>query len=826
MIRRDDLAAAWRRSKAAPLFTIFSIVTIAFGVAAVMVTCALVRAVAAPPPGVADVHDLLTLSHTKTGGPAMFGFSLEDFHDLQRRQTTMRDVIAFASMTHVIVADGQSRTGIGELVSGGYFPLLGVSASLGRLIQPHDDQPGAPPVVVIGDDVWRGMFGGRPDIVGRQVTLGGHAFEVIGVAPRSFVGLFSNGRFPATVWVPLSTAPLFERIDFERRRANRDARWLYLRARPVPGVTIGQVAVDLTAIGRQLDAEFPIGRDLSPAFTPLPYQVSRPWVVRRSQDLMMDESATEFGPPIAALLIAAVSLVLLVACTNLANLIVARGVTRRQELAIRMALGASRARLVFGTTLDVLVMSAIGGGLGFAISALLMRGLSHPVTAGGGVSLLLQPRLDPVVWIAGIGAMVAAAVVAGVVPGWWLSRQGHRAALDASGSPTVVPRWRGRRALIAGQVAVSMALLATASVFIGEITAAGRFTGGTDLDSLAVAAVDLPLQGIDAARTTRLVEGVIDRLTRHPAIASAAVSAGFPFRRPGWVGTVVRQGPPIPVQVIAVSGPFFRTAGIDLVAGTGLDGRDTDNTAVVIDVALARLVFGRDDVVGQPITIVRNGQGATPAGESRTIVGLAASTAGHVRQPMLAIYEPLIGRPDVPLFFIARAKDDPVRRLEDVRAALVTIEPAIGLANLHTGREMFGPVTDVSVAAGSIATLLGMAGLAIVLSGLYGVLSHLVTIRTREIGMRLALGATPRHVLLMVIRQGVAPVLVGAVAGGIVAMLLRQVITSTLFLPDSAGGGVIAILVVPVTILLATVMACYVPARRAARIDPTAALKQ
>jgi predicted permease len=821
-----DIAVAWRRLRATPAFTFFAVVTLALGIAAVTASWAMVRAVGAPPPGVPDVHQLVTLSHRAYGSTGMVTFSLPDFEDLRRRQATMSEVVAFAPMRQVLAVDGQAHTSLGEVVSGNYFDVLRVVPSLGRLIQPSDDRPGAPLVTVISHDAWQRLFGGSPDVIGRRVILGGHQFEIVGVAGRGFVGLLRNGRHPVMSWVPLAAAPLFESLAFERRRDDRDERWLHVRARPAAGVGIDSIAAEVAAIGLQLDQTDPIGTRITDPRFRLPYRLSREWVARFSTDLLMDEAMSFDGPPLIILLMSCVGLVLLVTCSNLANLILARASVRREEWAVRLALGASRWQLMLGCTGEVLIITALGLPLALAITWGLLQTLTGSLTASRGVEFTLQPALGLDAMIVAALAALGALAVAGVIPAVVLTRRGADMALIAGGPPTVVARWRVRRTLIAAQAAVSIVLLTAAALLLGQVLERTRTDSGMDIDRFAVAEVHLSLQNYDADRMFGLVTRVIDRLAGDPAIESAAASSGLPVGFSVSFETVRVGAEEASVKAIAVTPGFFDTTGIGLVHGAGLerDSRRDGMPPVVVDTALAVRLFGRTDVVGQQLEITASEPDAPPSRVRRIIVGVARATPDDVAVLRNTVYLPLDHRPLQPLLFSARTSGDPARVAEQIRAALAEADPNLGVSVAGSARAALALVPSFEAVAGTVASMLGVIGLIVVLAGLYGVLSFLVARRTREIGMRLALGATPAHVQRMVIGEGMIPVAVGMVfgMGGTIAVI--QILMRHRFGVSVAGAALLGVL--PVLILIATALACYLPARRASRIDPATALRQ
>jgi putative ABC transport system permease protein len=705
--------------------------------------------------------------------------------------------------------------------------VLRVGPALGRVLQPSDDRPGAPLVTVISHEVWQRVFGGRADVIGRTVMLGGHRFEIVGVADRDFVGLYANGRYPVMSWVPLAAAHLFERLAFERRRDDRDERWLHVRARPGIGSGIDQIAAEVAAIGRQLDQTDPIGTRITDARFRVPYRISRDWVARFSRDLLMDEAASYTGPPLIILLMSAVGLVLLVACTNLANLILARASVRREERAVRLALGASRWQLMLSCMGEVVIITAAGLALALGITWGLVQTLSGPFQTFRDIAFTLQPVLGTGAIGVSAAAALVALLVAGVIPAFVLTGRDAASALMTGVTPTVVARWRVRRALIAGQVAVSIVLLTSAAAFLGQVAARARVDSGIDLDRLAVAEVDLALQNYDAERTLSLVTRVLDQLNGHPGIEAAAASSGLPVGRPAPSASVRAGAVEAYVKAIEVTPAFFAAVGLTVVHGTGLDRATTpDGTPpVVIDTGLANHLFGRTDVVGQPIEVTLQTAGGEGPPVSRIIVGVAQAIRDDSVGHRPSMYVPLESRPSFPLVFTARTPSEPTRIGQEIRAALVAADPHLGVSVAGGARVALAPAVSFDALAGTVASMLGGIGLTVVLAGLYGVLSYLVSRRTREIGMRLALGATPAQVRRMVIGEGLAPVVVGMVLGAFVAFLVRHVFVTQLRFDAPAPGLALAAFV-PVLMLIATAIACYFPARRASRIDPATALKQ
>jgi hypothetical protein len=456
------------------------------------------------------------------------------------------------------------------------------------------------------------------------------------------------------------------------------------------------------------------------------------------------------------------------------------------------------------------------------------RAVAEPFEMRGGVALLLQPRVDLAALGVSLAAACAAILVAGVIPAVILTRRSSHAELVSGGAPTIVPRWRGRRALIAAQVAVSIGLLSTAALFLAQVESATSFETGFDLDHLALAEVDLTLQNYDQDQTARLVDQTLDRLRRHPAVESAAVSTGLPVVFASGAAWLRTTGDPIGARLVEVTPDFFRTVGVAVVRGQGFEVRDPGQTStdVIVDTTLARALFGHEDVVGQSLSITRRLLDRELAPAVYTVAGVVRPVGAGTGAASHAVYLPYDGNVTAGVMvFTARTSDSPTRIAEEIRSALLASDPELGIASAGSGRATLSPSSGLGLVAGSVAIMLGAIGFAVVLAGLSGVLAYLVSRRTREIGMRLALGATPRHVMYMVIREGLVPVCVGIVPGVAAAFVIRQGLVAGYYLPRPSHGALM-LGFVPLLMLAATAMACYFPARRAAQVDPASALKQ
>jgi predicted permease len=367
-----DIRYALRRLRAAPGFTIFSIVTLAIGIGATTAMVSVVRTVTGPPAGVRDPETVINLYQSPGGGMPFRMLAWADYQYFKAHQTSFERVMAWKRTQQAFAANGRAETAFGEIVDGGYFAVLGVGPAIGRVLQPADDQTGATPVVVISDRVWRRVFDAAPDVVGQAMTINGHAFRIVGVAQASFAGLINSGLVPSALWVPVSAGSLlaapgstFPMDD------NRDYRWLFVKGRLRPDRTLDAAQAEATLFARQLDAAYPIDRDSDRRYR-LPGIADRPWVLQRMSDVVINEAASREVQPLVVALLLSVGLVLMVACTNLANLMVARGSARHHEIAVRLALGATRWRLLREALTESACVVLVGGLAGLAVARALV----------------------------------------------------------------------------------------------------------------------------------------------------------------------------------------------------------------------------------------------------------------------------------------------------------------------------------------------------------------------------------------------------------------------------------------------------------------------
>ena len=829
-----DVVSAVRRLVRAPVFTIFSVASLAIGVGVTTAVSSMIYTVVRPP-DIVDVDRVANLyqgdPHQGAGKPMWL--SLPDFEDLRAAQTSFSHLTAFARFREVLVAHGSGTPILGEVVGGDYFSLVGFPPLLGRLIQPSDDRPGASPVIVLGESFWRRRFGADASVVGKTVRLNGHAFEVIGVAIDRFRGLDLPKVAPTPGWVPVSTASLLHR---DGNLDDRNYRWLYVRARLKDGVPMNGAASEISAIGQRLDSTYPLGGDAG---------TKRTWTLLATSSVKVHESVDPLIVPLAGAIAVAILMVLLVVCSNLANLALARGAARRHEIAVCLALGASRWRLVRAQLMESSIVGALG--LMFAIAVarvLLIRVFGGPVEVTPDVIVQFAPVLDRTVLIAAVASACVALVICGLGPALATTRSSVQGVLVGD-SQVSTSRWRGRRLLIAAQVSVSVVLLAAAAICIQQITATAMRDTGLALDKLAMISVDFTRQNRDELRARRTLDEIVRKVRQENDIVSASVSSGLPLGIPGPAGYATtperstrtwdpRYGRT--VRILTSSPDFLHTTGIALKYGRAFDGRDTERSrpVAIVSETIAKELAARGyvqsaaDALGHDIVVVRQQWAGEPepVPETRTIVGVTADTdvgaIGRRREGLVIV--PLAQHFDPRMTVVVRATSDPDRALETLRRTLAAVDSELAPKEAMTGPTVggFGEVVLRAIATG--VSGLGMLALGLAMGGLYGVLSEVVWRRTREMGIRMALGAGARDVVRIIVWDGARPVLYGLVVGLAFAAIVRMGLRP-MFLRVMPAIDPLMFAAVPALFLIAALVACYFPARRAARVEPVVALR-
>jgi predicted permease len=819
---RKDLDHAARRLRQTPAFTIVAALSLAIGIAGNAAVFSIADALfLRAPRAVSDPDRLVEVG--RTFGSQRFGNqSYPNYVDLRDRNRVFEGLAAYRNVAQAFgfaAGDDADRVD-GISVSGNYFSVLGTRMFLGRGFRPDEDRPQAPEaVVVISHRLWQTHLHGDPDAIGRTIRLNNRPFTIVGVAPQGFTG---HTIATADLWIPLSarTIALGTGADGAAVQAffARGGVWLMSIGRLEPGVTLAQARSDLTRIARDLEREYPDddkGAGVAVAAArAVPAQIA----------------------PIAAAFLAAlfalVGLVLLIACANVAGMMLTRAVTRTREIAVRLALGASRGRVVRLLLIESLLLALLGSAVGVALSHVFVRGLRMIVPALP-VSIAVDLRVDWRVVLFSVLLSIAVGVVCGIFPARESGATDLTASMKAEGTSRW-PRLRLQHAFVIAQVAMSVLLLVVALLLSRSLANADAIDPGFDLPHLEATTIDLRLGNYTPQQADRFREELLTRVTRLPHVDDAALSQIVPLSSEAiGLGPLYRPGTSFNFNSAvfpdwnAVSPSYFSTMRMPIVRGRAFDDRDRreGSAVVIVNETLARRLWPGQEPVGQSV-IHRSGPLRGSTDRLLTVVGVARdakySTLGEDAQPYA--YIPLSQQGmDVPqgLSLLVHTADGTA--VSAVRAVLQDMDP-----NLPVVRS--GRLPDLAAfsllphrATTWLAGAVGVIGLLLATLGLYGVTAYHASRRTREIGVRIAVGAQSRQVLQMMMGRALRLAGIGAVIGLLLATGTARVLGSFLYDigpldPASFAGGALLL-------TIAAVAASVGPARRATRIDPVVALR-
>lgn len=810
----SDLRQTARSLSRSPGHVTLVLVCLGIGLAASIAIFSIVNSLLyGEQPGIRDRQTILRvyLAHDLAAGRESVGhgevvsadpLSRDDFEILRAHGGALAGVASEGALSMSVVTGGNASGLVGAFVSGDYFDVLGTQPQIGRLLTPADDRSGAPPVIVIGDYFWRTTLDARPDVIGQSILVSGHSLTVVGVAPAHFTGLqpVDVGESPLSgqqLWLPLSLA------EFWPAAPARGDAWLNIVARLAPGATRADAEAQLQVAAHRVELAFPSAR-------------RNAHVVVRPHGFGPSEAPAEVLLIVALFLSVPLS-VLAIGCANVANLQLARGTDRVRELTVRLALGASRAQVIRLLTFESVVLAAIAVALGTTGALAAMR------FAGNIFPLAIQFDWRVVTFALVVAAAVT--IVTGVAPAWLVLRRAIAIGLGCTARIGGPAHARLRNALVVLQVALSLALLFMGALFTRSLTALNGNISDLARE-LVVTEIDLRQSaGYSPAAIRQFSDQLAERATQDPKIDAAAIADFLPSG-----GQIVFSRPESPDRREIVNGghvtpAFFDVMRARILAGRVLSASDTDKSAVaVVNETLAnRLTKSGGDVVGSTLSLLPVRQDGHVPPSSATIVGVIADPVDYPdlhRAP--AMYLPMPPIPPASLIFLMRARD-PAAAMSDLRQIVSSIDPALSWTRSDTVADRIAheisPLRYLAMSVGAFGSL----ALILALAGLYAVLAYVVSLRRREIGVRVAIGAGPRDVMGLVVRQSVRLVAIGGAAGLALALPLAFVMHSAFFgispvepyalLPTLAALGVVAIL------------AAVAPARRAARIDPVRALR-
>jgi predicted permease len=826
----QDLRYGARMLLKKPGFTLIAVVTLALGIGANTAIFSVADKLLLRSLPVKDPQQLALVSG-ETVNPKFRNniFSYPNYVDYRAQNEVFSDLLAF-NQTTVKLGTGEQSDKLGlEMVSGNYFDMLGVTAARGRVIRNEDNRAeDAHPVAVISHSCWQLRFGGQPNVVGQTLLLNGASYIIIGVAPAGFAGLRLGA--PAEAWVPLMMRR--QLLSATTSTSERKLAWLTLLGRLKPGVTLerAQVSFDLTA-RRIWEA------NTTPNDRKLPFNEKRILLEPGGQGISYLRE--KLGPTLK-LLLAVVALLLVLACANVANLLLARAAARRKEIAVRLALGASRWQIIRQLLIESLLLAGLGAGAGLLLAPWLYE-LLFAFQPGFTIeNSTLQNSLDA--RVLGFTALTAllSGVLFGLAPAWQSARTDLIPALK-DGEASAAPgerRWNARNALVVAQVALALVLLVGAGLLVRSLQRLFAIDPGFRAENLLMVPLELPRAAYAAAtdeagkravdeRNNQYFTQVAERVKTLPGVESATTAWITPLMPLISKNSVVIEGwQPRPSENIAIDstgvGPgYHEVLGIPLVQGRGFTERDNANApgVVIINEALARTYYPNQNPLGKRLSLGPGRPWLEIIGVTRDyrLHSLTETPFPHLDLPALQRQYGSSAR------LVVRTKLDPLAVLPAVRKEALTLNPQVTIDAPTTLYDELKNTIAAARMASALTSLFGLTALLLAAIGLYGVMSQVVSRRTREIGIRMALGAGRGAVLRLMLKQGLLLTGLGLVLGLLAALLLTRLIQTLLYGVGSTDPLTFAM----VALLLASValLACYVPARRAAKVDPMVALR-
>jgi len=734
--------------------------------------------------------------------------SFPNFDDWRQQNQTLEAIGGFAKSAPSLTGnDGEPERVPGAAVIGDFFSVLGVEPMLGRKFMAEENEEGKHRVVILSNNLWQRRFGGEPKIVGQQIGVNGGQYTVVGVMPPDFQHPHPDVRRPVELWQPLAVTT--------GMRSARRGDFLSVIARLKPGATLAQTHAEMKGIAARLEQQYP--------------DTNTGWSVIVQP---LHERFTGDVRPALLVLLGAVGFLLLIACANVANLLLARSSTRLKEIAIRTALGAGRARIVRQLLTESIVLALVGGALGLLVAFWgidALRALSP-----GNIPRLESVGIDRQVLFFTLGVSLVTGLVFGLAPALTVSNPNLNETLKESGRSSMEGK-RGRHlrnALAIAEIALSLVLLVGAGLLVRSFLHLQNVKPGFNPENLLT--VDLVLPSAKYAenqQVTNFYDQLLQRLAQQPGIQAATVTSALPLGGGGdilafFVERRTRTSADrVPdAETRTVSPDYFRALQIPLRGGRLLEERDNQDAprAVVVSETLARKYFPGEDPLGKRLTF---GDPQSPDVQWQTIVGIVGDVrqSGLDEEPYAQIYRSYRQSPRRALTVVVRTASEPNRMINDLRSQIWSLDREQPLYNIRTAEGVLAEA--IARPRFNMLLITILAGVALVLAavGIYSVISYTVTQRTHEIGIRMALGARPLDVFKMVLQQGLWLALAGVGSGIVAAFAVTRLLASLLYgvRPTDAVtfAGVSALLTAIV------LLACYIPARRATRVDPMVALR-
>lgn len=812
----QDGRYAIRTLRRSPGYAAVAVLTLALGIGANTAIFSVVYAILLRPLPYASSDELVTISSHIAQMQARFPtlpMRAVDFLELRRSSRGLSELSAVSGEEFNLTGTGEPERLYGARVSSNFFSMVGIEPAIGRAFAPEEDASGRDQVAVLSHDLWVRRFGGDPNIVGRPVALNGQTFTVIGVMPRSF--LFPVGR-QLHQYMPLGPrVDIWKPMAFSKDEVTSEGSWNYgVIARITAGTSLAVAQEELNAIAKAIservrvqskDLDIDIGLQLQPIREVFSGSIRR--------ELL--------------LLMAAAALLLSIACINLANLLMARASSRMRELAMRAALGASRSRLMRQVLTETGIVALLGAGVALIAAFWGTQGLISLAPPDTRTILPTSP-LNGTVFVFTMVAALATGLVVGLVPAFEIGRRGLFNGLG-DGSRAATTSAHGTRfgqALVALETALTCGLAIVAGLLLHSFSNMLQVDKGFKAEQVLAVDLSLPRRSYAPAQADQFYEELLERMRALPGVRSAAAVNVLPLVSESMTRLIQLEDDvddlrrPVAVYRVATPG-YLATIGVPLLAGRFFEELEPQAVAVVSAGLVGRLwpTEPLSSVVGRRI---RPGNLNTPL---VTIVGVVGDVPSGAldREPMPAIYRPHRRSGWLDMTLVARAAGDPVALVSAIRTEVKDLDKDLPISTVRTLDDVVSASAATRRFQTTLVVLFAVLALALAAVGVYGVTSYAVTRRTREIGVRIALGATPTHVLTTVLMRGLRPVALGLVMGLVAAAVAARVIRSFLF--GIGPADPMAFAAASAVLIVAAALACYLPARRAAGVDPVSALR-
>jgi putative ABC transport system permease protein len=817
-----DVRFALRWLRRSPGFTAIAVMSLAIGIGFNTALFTLVDAVVFRPLPVAQPDRLAEIYTTSPDGDLFATSSYPDYLDFKAQSRVFSDVIGYSPLIAAVSAGDRSRMALGEVVTGNYFQVLGLRAQVGRTLMPDDDRPGAPRAVLLSHALWVRDYGSNPGIVGQTIRIHNQPYSVVGVTEKAYTGMVP--MLSAALWIPMAYVDdgepggIISNVPSptgNTRLERRGTRWMFLKGRLKDGATIAQAQAELEVIASQLMTAYPAtNKDRKVAVVP-----------RVHIHPLADKTLL----PIALGLMLVVGLVLLVACANVASMLLARATGRHKEIGIRLAIGASRGRITSQLLTETLVMSLLGAGAGIGLAWALMQ-VALSIRLPVPIPLAFSLQIDGRVLLFTIIVTMLASVVAGLAPALKATRPNLVSELkgDSPAASVGSRRWTMRDGLVVVQIAVTMVLLVSSGLLTRSLIAAQKIGFGFEPHGIAILSTELGLIGYDDARGTRLFDQAVQRIRAISGVEAAAIVERTPFSINYNRTNIFVEGRHEPgdpkgylVDSTRVAPEYFDTLAVPIVQGRNFTAADTPASpkVAIVNETFARKYWPSENIIGK-VFHMRSLDG--PAYE---IVGVSSdykvNTPGEPATPY--VHFAYTQQPSAGEAIIARTRGNAEMLLTAMRRELLALDPNIVLLDNQTmTAQVETTLLPAKLGALSVSGV-GIVAMLLAAIGLYGVIAYSVSRRTREIGIRMALGAGRTAVVGLVMRQGFVLTMVGVVVGALLSAAAAKAVSGALYgigyLDPVTWIGAIS------TLFAVACVANAVPARRAAIVDPSAALR-